>query len=87
VTIKNMQKALTATMRYAYFPVMPMTSEEIKTARLSLQESQEAFGARFGVDQSTVHRWETKGLPDRGAARIAVESLLVSLRQQNEASQ
>ncbi|MEY9703749.1 DNA-binding transcriptional regulator YiaG [Bradyrhizobium diazoefficiens] len=37
-------------------------------------ESQAAFGARFDVDQSTVHRWETKGPPTRGPARRALES-------------
>lgn len=41
-----------------------------------LHESQTAFAERFGVDQSTVHRWETEGLPKRGAARHAVQRLI-----------
>jgi len=45
-----------------------------------LRESQTAFAERFGVDQSTVARWETDGLPKRGAARRAVEKLADELR-------
>jgi transcriptional regulator with XRE-family HTH domain len=52
---------------------------DILAARQRLNESQAAFGERFGVDQSTVHRWETNGLPDRGAARFAVETFLASI--------
>jgi DNA-binding transcriptional regulator YiaG len=55
------------------------TSDDIKAARLRLCENQTEFAKRFGVDQATVHRWETKGLPARGAARVAVENLLDSL--------
>lgn len=53
--------------------------EDIRRARMELAESQVKFGARFGVSQTAVHRWETRGLPERGAARIAVESFLRSL--------
>lgn len=52
------------------------TREDIKAARNLLRETQAAFAKRFGVDQATVHRWETKGLPGRGTARVAVENLL-----------
>jgi DNA-binding transcriptional regulator YiaG len=58
-----------------------LTADEIKQTREKLRETQAAFGARFGVDQSTVHRWETEGLPERGAARIAVESVLSNLSE------
>lgn len=44
-----------------------------------LKESQTAFAERFGVDQSTVHRWEVDGLPERGAARHAVQKLVTEL--------
>jgi DNA-binding transcriptional regulator YiaG len=47
--------------------------QNIKALRESLGETQAQFGDRFGVDQSTVHRWETAGLPNGGAARTAVE--------------
>lgn len=56
-----------------------LTNEDIKAARTKLGETQTAFAERFGVDQATVHRWETKGLPERGTARVAVESLLKEL--------
>ncbi|MHC2666548.1 helix-turn-helix domain-containing protein [Bradyrhizobium diazoefficiens] len=46
----------------------------IRRAREMVGESQAAFGARFDVDQSTVHRWETKGPPTRGPARRALET-------------
>lgn len=66
-------------------PPMP-TSDEIKAARFQLGESQAAFGLRFGIDQSTVHRWETNGLPERGTARVAVENLLEQLRGRRQSS-
>lgn len=57
-----------------------VTPEQIKAVRKNrLKETQDAFGARFGVDQTTVHRWETDGLPATGAARMAVETFLASL--------
>jgi DNA-binding transcriptional regulator YiaG len=48
---------------------------DVRTLRTSLGESQTAFAERFGVDQSAVSRWEKEGLPNRGAARNAVEKL------------
>jgi DNA-binding transcriptional regulator YiaG len=58
------------------------TGEQIKAARKDLNESQAAFGSRFGVDQATIHRWESKGLPKRGTARVAVEKLLDELERE-----
>lgn len=55
------------------------TKEQVKKARDDLKESQAAFGARFGVDQSTVHRWETHGIPKRGTAQFVVEKFLEEL--------
>ncbi len=55
------------------------SAEQIKSARLAAKESQEAFARRFGVDQATVHRWENKGPPTRGAARMAIERVLAEL--------
>lgn len=49
--------------------------------RSDLGESQAEFGARFGVDQSTIHRWETNGLPPKGAARMAIEMVMQTLAQ------
>ncbi|MBW7966774.1 helix-turn-helix transcriptional regulator [Bradyrhizobium sp. BR 10261] len=50
-----------------------MDGKLIRLARERVGESQAAFGERFGVDQSTVHRWETNGPPTRGPARKAIE--------------
>ena len=56
---------------------------DVHALRVSLQESQTAFAARFGVDQSTVARWEIDGLPTRGTARRAVEKLAEELAGAN----
>lgn len=58
------------------------TSHQIKAARTALGDSQAAFGARLGVDQSTVHRWETEGPPKRGAAKMLISQLLETLSKQ-----
>ena len=50
-----------------------MNAQLIRQAREKVGESQAAFGERFGVDQSTVHRWETQGPPKYGPARKALE--------------
>jgi DNA-binding transcriptional regulator YiaG len=52
---------------------------EIKKARERLGETQEEFSRRFGVDQSTVHRWETYGVPDKGTSRMVVARVLTEL--------
>lgn len=58
-----------------------VTAEMIRTAREGVGESQTKFGERFGVDQSTVHRWETEGPPTRGPARKAIERELAAIQQ------
>lgn len=64
-----------------------ITPSDIKSAREAVAESQAAFGARFGVDQSTVHRWETEGVPTRGAARVAIERVLSDLQEASRTTQ
>jgi DNA-binding transcriptional regulator YiaG len=59
---------------------MSITPETVRAARKTLGESQAAFAARFGVYQTTVHRWETAGPPSRGAAGKAIERLLEEIR-------
>lgn len=56
-----------------------VTGETVKSARERLGETQEAFARRFGVDQSTVHRWETDGPPERGTAGMMIERVLTDL--------
>lgn len=64
------------------------TRDEIKEARRLLGESQAAFAKRLGVNQATVHRWETKGVTGRGTAQVAVDNLLKDLAgHQSEAAQ
>lgn len=57
-----------------------ITSDDLKQTRLALGEDQETFASHFGVNQSTVHRWETLGIPTRGTSAIAVERVMVDLR-------
>lgn len=75
-----MRGALTNAMRCAYSTRM-VSPEHIKRIRLALGENQTKFAKRFGVDQSTIHRWETYGVPDRGAAPIAVDRILKEIKQ------
>lgn len=51
----------------------------VRAAREKVRESQADFGRRFGVDQSTIARWEGDGIPKRGPARIAIERELASI--------
>lgn len=66
---------------------MSVTPDAIKAARIGLGESQATFGERFGVDQSTVHRWETEGPPERGAAGKMIERVLGDLAAASEAAE
>jgi len=57
-----------------------MTGAQIKKIREARGETQAEFGERFGVDQSTIHRWETNGITDRGVTRLAIERVLLDLK-------
>lgn len=43
--------------------------------RRKLNLSQAEMGQKIGVDQSTIHRWETKKRNPRGPARKLLEQL------------
>lgn len=51
---------------------------DIKSLRKSLNITRADLAAEFGVDISTVCRWENEGLPDRGTSRKAVEHWIAS---------
>lgn len=71
-----MRLALTTDYAECIFRVMP-TGGDIKRLREKrLRESQAKFALRFGVDQTTIHRWEKHGLPERGFVRKAAERIL-----------
>jgi DNA-binding transcriptional regulator YiaG len=59
--------------------------KQIKRTRERLGESQTVFAARFGVDQGTISRWETRGIPETGAARLAVARLLSEINDTSHA--
>ena len=61
-----------------------VTGDNIKTARERLGESQDEFARRFGVDQSVISRWETYGLPKKGAAQALAERVLAELAEAAE---
>lgn len=56
-------------MRIAYF--LPMDIN-IKTLRKSRGWTRQEMADHFGVNLTTVLRWENKGVPERGAARRAI---------------
>ena len=73
-----MRMAFDNPMQSAYTQRM-ITGADVYAARKNLGESQAAFGARFGVDQSTVHRWEKYGVPNAGTTRMAIETILANI--------
>lgn len=60
---------------------MKKLATRLKAARTRLGESQSVFATRFGVDQSTLHRWETEGPSDRGAAKTLIEKTLSEIEE------
>lgn len=63
-----------------------MDGSLIREAREKVGETQAVFADRFGVDQATVHRWETQGPPKRGAGRRALERELSAIEREGAAS-
>ncbi len=57
-------------------------SFDLKAIRLDRGENQEEFAKHFGVAQTTIHRWETDGIPARGPARMVIERFVA----ENEAT-
>jgi DNA-binding transcriptional regulator YiaG len=57
-----------------------VTGSQIRKIREARGETQAVFGTHFGVDQSTIHRWETNGITDRGVTRLAIERVLSELK-------
>lgn len=56
-----------------------VSGTNIKATRDRVGESQADFARRLGVDQATLSRWETVGIPDRGSAKLLVEKVLKEL--------
>lgn len=55
------------------------SGELIRKARELVGESQAQFGRRFGVDQSTVARWEAEGSPGRGSASVLIDREIAAI--------
>jgi transcriptional regulator with XRE-family HTH domain len=51
-------------------------NHEIRAIRSALKETQTVFAARFGIDQTTLSRWETRGVPNDAITRFWVEKIL-----------
>lgn len=56
-----------------------MDAAQIKAARERVSESQEDFAKRFGVDQTTISRWEISGPPREGAAKKLLEFVVAQI--------
>lgn len=56
-----------------------VTAADIRAARARLDETQEQFSLRFGVDRSTIAKWEDFGPPWQGTARLLIERVLADL--------
>jgi DNA-binding XRE family transcriptional regulator len=56
-----------------------ITKSLIIKTRLRLGETQTEFAKHFGVNQSTIHRWETGKLPIEGIIAHGVEAVLARL--------
>ena len=66
--------------RYAIRIITGMvTADTIKQSRQRVGESQADFAKRFGVDQSTIHRWETQGPPRNGTASLIIKRVISEL--------
>lgn len=57
-----------------------MSDIDLRAERERIGESQAEFAARFGVNQSTIHRWETEGVPEKGLSRTLIERVLPEIR-------
>lgn len=62
-----------------------LKASTIKNARESVGETQNQFGERFGVDQSTIHRWETDGPPTKGPGYRAIQNEIARIEAQRRA--
>lgn len=58
-----------------------ITASHIRAARAAVGESQGAFGARFGVDQGTISRWETRGPPTAAYVQVGIAGVLDDLQR------
>ena len=59
--------------------MLSQLARSIVETRARLGETQTEFAKHFRVNQSTIARWEAKGIPDRGTPRIVVQMVLKSL--------
>ena len=56
-------------------------SSQIKKARDRLGESQAQFAKRFGVNQSTIQRWEKGRAPESGMAAALIQRVLSEIKE------
>lgn len=61
---------------------MAKTTALLKRARLRVDETQEEFACRFGIDRSTYAGWENYGPPQQGTAAVLIERVLAELAVQ-----
>jgi transcriptional regulator with XRE-family HTH domain len=57
---------------------------EIRAIRDALKENQTVFAERFRIDQTTLSRWETLGVPNNAITRWWVEKILQEMAVSGE---
>ena len=60
----------------------PVNGRDILRHRLRLGETQAQFARRFGVNQTTISRWERGELAITGIAEVVVDYVLAELALQ-----
>ncbi|MDE2107218.1 MAG: helix-turn-helix domain-containing protein [Patescibacteria group bacterium] len=63
-----------------------LIADQLRAAREKVGESQAEFAERFGVDQSTVSRWESMGPPVHGPVRRMIEQIMSEIDADAEAA-
>lgn len=59
-----------------------MQGSEIAETRKRLGKSQAELARRLGTNQSTVSRWEKRGIPEHGIAQLAIERVVQEIEQE-----
>ncbi len=63
-----------------------MDGNDLRLMRTELRETQDEFARRFGVDASTISRWETR-LPQFGPARALINRVMTEYQMRPKPGQ
>lgn len=70
----------------AYACDMPISSDDLRDARLSMGMSQTDFASAVGVSTRTIGNWETNGVPERAERQVmrVVGRTILAVRKERE---